>query len=154
MKGDELDGILDDALASYTLREPRAGLSARILARVRAEDTAPRWSWLRFAAAGLALAGLVVAIEMRQSETPLPIRVQKADPVAIVPVVRTVKPHRAVQRSPRRESLTREQRALLAFAQQAPSAALELAQPDKPLEIEAINMQPLQIDSLEIGEMK
>jgi hypothetical protein len=40
------------------------------------------------------------------------------------------------------------------FAQQAPEAARQLAQPDKPLEIEAINIQAIQIDSLEIGEIK
>ena len=52
MNEDFLDTILDEALASYTLQEPRAGLSARIMALVRAEGAAPRRAWLRFAALG------------------------------------------------------------------------------------------------------
>jgi hypothetical protein len=153
MNSDELDTILDDALASYTLQEPRAGLGARIMARVRAEGPAPRWPWLQFAAAALVLAGLTATVVMWQGDAPPPgpVRVQTAEPqVPNVPVVRAAERPRAVQR----DALTPEQRALLMFAQQAPEAARQLAQPDKPLEIEAINIQAIQIDSLEIGEIK
>ena len=154
MNEDFLNTILDEALASYTLQEPRAGLGARIMALVRAEGAAPRRAWLRFAAAGLALAGLSATVVMWRSEAPAPVRAQNVERVPSVPVPRTAERPRTVQHTPKRDSLTPEERALLAFAQQAPEAARQLAQPYKPLEIEAINIQPLQIGGLEIGESK
>ena len=45
MNGDEVDRILDEALASYSLQEPRTGLSGRVMARIRSEGAASRRGW-------------------------------------------------------------------------------------------------------------
>jgi len=47
-----------------------------------------------------------------------------------------------------------EERTLLAFAQIAPEVVKWLQQPEKPLEIEAITIRPLEIDGLSTGENK
>ena len=154
MKGDELDAVLDDALASYTLREPREGFSVRAMARVRAEGPAQRWSWRSLATAALALTILAATVVMWRNEAEAPVQVHIAKRVPVVPAIRKVERPCVVKRVPRRDSLTPEQRALLAFAQQAPEAARQMAQPDIPLEIEEINIRPLQIDGLEIGEIE
>jgi hypothetical protein len=154
MKGDELDRILNDALASYTAREPRVGFSARTMARVQAESPKPQWNWLSFATAAVALTSLAATVMMWRNETPAPVRAPVIERVPVVPAIRTVESPQVIQRPPLRDRLTAEQRALLVFAKQAPEAALQLAQPDKPLEIEALNIPPLQIDGIEIGEIK
>lgn len=46
MASDELDKILDSALASYSQEEPRPGLDRRILNRIRAEGETRRFPWL------------------------------------------------------------------------------------------------------------
>jgi hypothetical protein len=170
MSGDELDRILDDALASYSLLEPRAGLPGRVMARVAADGAAPRRVWWWLAPAAAVLAGALIATVFWRSEThpPVvtvvrpPVRTEVETPAAPPPldVARKVEHVRSVRRLPRRESfpspapLSAEERALLAFVQHAPGVARQLAEPDKPLEIEAVNIQPLQIAGLEIGEIK
>jgi hypothetical protein len=151
---DELDKILETALASYTAREPRVGFSARTLARVRAEAPEHRWNWLSYATAVLALTSLAATVVMWRNEAPAPVRAATAERVPVAPAVLMTESPRTVQGSSRRDRLTAEQRALLTFAQEAPEVARQLAQPDKPLEIEEVNIQPIQIDGVEIGEIE
>lgn len=166
MKGDELDRIMDDALASYSLQEPRMGLAGRVMVRVRADGVRRRSGWFQFAVVGSALSCVAIAMVLWRDEP-------RPQPVATVPAAAEKKaeqprdlPHpdtarRAKRaRPPRLESfpgpspLTAEERVLIAFTQQAPEAALRLAQTDKPLEIEAIDIRPIQIDGLQTGEIK
>jgi hypothetical protein len=57
---DELDKLLDEALANYSSEEPRPGLEQRVLHRVRAAGTPHRFGWRRWAIAIPALASLVL----------------------------------------------------------------------------------------------
>ncbi len=161
MNSDQLETILDDALASYSSEEPRDGLSRRVMARVRMQRAAPRWVWLHFAVAGLALAGLTLAVSVWRGEAPRsdsrlntrPTEAHNKPPAPAQPVS-------PIKRMPRREvplrplPMTPEERALMALARQAPEALRQLAEPDKALEIEALNIRPLQIEGLETGEIQ
>jgi hypothetical protein len=60
-KQDELDRVLDAALAKYAATEPRAGLEERVLAAVRAERArGPDRAWWRWSMMA-ALAAMVIA---------------------------------------------------------------------------------------------
>lgn len=165
---DELDGMLDEALASYAVQEPRAGLAGRVMARVRLDGAVSRRWWLPLAVAA-ALASIAIAMVMWRSGTDrrtmavskvAPAMVQREVPAYQDAAREESRPGRLTPAPPKRERfpspapLSREERALVAFAQQAPEEALKLARPDKPLEIEAIDIRPLQIDGLEIGEIR
>ncbi len=154
MNDAELDAIVEDALALYT-REPGAGLNAQILARIDATRSSPRWSWSYFVAAGLTLAGIVMAVVLwPRAVSVAPLQVRTAEPVPVARITQPPQRKRIRRRLPRRDSITPELRALVAFAQQSPDAARELSQPDKPLQIEAIDIRPLEIAGLKIGEIK
>jgi hypothetical protein len=56
---DELDKLLDEALASYSSQEPRPGLEQRVLRRVRAAGTPRRFGWWRWAIAVPVFASLL-----------------------------------------------------------------------------------------------
>src|ERR1700683_575997 len=74
MRNDELDSILESALASYSLGEPRAGLPVRVMARVHSENGASRRRWwvLAVAAAALACATVVMVTQRpRPAEGPV-----------------------------------------------------------------------------------
>ena len=173
MKGDELDVILDEALATYSLQEPRAGLPGRVMARVMARVHADRavsrgrWVWV---AAAVALACMAIAMVIgrgdRRSQPVVSESMAAAEPVdgptdpPRRDIFRTVQPGRQTASLPRRRSfpspapVTHEEQALLTFARQAPQVALQLSKSDKPLEIEAIEIRPLHIDGLPTGETK
>ena len=144
MNGDEFERLLNHGLATYALAEPRAGLERRILARVHRRSLWPRYAAMAALAAGLAV--LLVPRPERPLTTPAP------TPVL---VLREAPPQQAkLPGAPPRSRLTPEEGALVAFAQQAPDVARQLAEPDKPLEIKAINIPPIQIDGIEIGEIQ
>ncbi len=64
-KQDELDRMLDAALAKYAAVEPRTGLEDRILANLRAERTrVPDRAWWRWSVAGALAAVVVVALAL------------------------------------------------------------------------------------------
>ena len=166
---DELDEILDDALASYTVVEPRAGLAGRVMARVRADGSRARGGWWLAALAAVAFACLAIAIWLRPSPKRVP-----AVPVRPMQVAADRKPApapaptraprvTAVVRRPARdlprhekfptpEPLTPAERRLMAFVKIAPDAAVQLAEPDKPLEVKAIEVRPIEIERLSTGE--
>jgi hypothetical protein len=64
-KQDELDSMLDAALAKYAAVKPRTGLENRILANLRAERTrVPDRAWWRWSVAGALAAVVVVALAL------------------------------------------------------------------------------------------
>ncbi len=76
MKQDELDRILDAALAKYAAVEPRQGLDQRVLANLHAERArVANRAWWRWSVAALAAAIVIVAITFawRSGERPHPL---------------------------------------------------------------------------------
>ncbi len=68
---DDLDRVLDAALAKYAAVDPRAGLEERVLAHVRTEAQSPRRLWLQWGlAAGVAVVVLVAVLVWRSSRVP------------------------------------------------------------------------------------
>jgi hypothetical protein len=63
MKRDELDRVLDAALAKYAAAQPRQGLEERVLANLRAERTrVPYRAWWLWSVIALTAAIVIVAI--------------------------------------------------------------------------------------------
>lgn len=61
--GDDLDRLLDAALAKYAQVEPRAGLENRVLATLHAERSqVPQRAWWRWSVAGAVAVVVVVAV--------------------------------------------------------------------------------------------
>jgi hypothetical protein len=83
-KQDELDQLLDAALAKYATAEPRAGLEERVLANLRAgRARVPDRTWWRWSVAAVA-AILVVAIALAlKLGKPLPPQVVHHAPASI-----------------------------------------------------------------------
>jgi hypothetical protein len=158
---DNIESLLDDALASYARPGPRPGLERRILDRIHA-DTGPRWAFPRWVWAIPAAVGLLWAGVLWNRHVAPPARV----PVAHVAAARAVPPSRQetpriVHRPHSRRVLprlpqfpapvpvTNEERALLAFVTHAPKEAQESLieaeqQSVEPIRIEEIKIQPLQ----------
>jgi hypothetical protein len=67
---DELDRLLDEALASYSSEEPRPGLERRVLKRVRAERAPRRFGWWRWAVAVPVLASLLALAVTHRVKSP------------------------------------------------------------------------------------
>jgi hypothetical protein len=72
---DELDRMLDAALAKYATVEPRAGLEGRVLAHMRSEPLLlSRRVWLQWGlAAAVAAIALVAVLAWRSSRAPDPV---------------------------------------------------------------------------------
>jgi hypothetical protein len=169
MRNDERDNIeslLDNALASYSMQEPRPGLDRRVLERIHSDDAPrpvfPRWAWAIPAAACLLWAGI---FGPRYVAAPKHSRLAQAAHMAAPPAIAPSRPEhpRIVERPRRRKSqprlpqfpapapVTNEERALLAFVARAPKEAqealLDTPQPGvEPIRIEEIKIQPLQSD--------
>jgi hypothetical protein len=74
-KHDELDRMLDAALAKYATAEPRPGLEDRVLANLRTERTrVPVHAWWRWSvSAMLAVAVIALALVWRSGKSSLPL---------------------------------------------------------------------------------
>jgi hypothetical protein len=157
VRNDEIETTLDDAIASYVM-EPRSGLADRVLAHVRLEKARSRQPWFFAAAFAMAVACMAVAaVVWWPSIPPRPVIAwTPPGPPTSLSISRRPtdrRPHATRPATlPRPIPLTQQERALLAFARYAPTTALELARPDKPLEIEEITIKPLQIESLDQGK--
>ncbi len=158
---DNIESLLDDALASYARPEPRPGLERRILDRIHADTSPrrafPRWAWAIAAAACLLWAGV---LWNRHGATPTRAPVAQVAAVRAVPPSRQETPrivHRPHSRRvlprlpqfPAPAPVTNEERALLAFVTHAPKEAQESLiateqQSVEPIRIEEIKIPPLQ----------
>jgi hypothetical protein len=63
-KPDELDRILDAALAKYAVVEPREGLEQRVLANLRAEKPIPGPAWWRWGVMAAVVAAFLITIAL------------------------------------------------------------------------------------------
>ena len=167
---DELDRLLDEALASYSSEEPRPGLEQRVLARVRAEAAPRRFGWWRWGVAIPLLASLLVVAIAYRSKPQATSRerdLASAKPPATV-VAAPAKPrpdtprrarsvHRAVvahSALPRRDvfplptPLSPEERAVLNLVRRFPDQARRVLidandRSNQPIEIPGIEIPPL-----------
>ncbi len=162
---DELDRRIDSALAGYSDAEPLAGLEERVLRRVRLATRRRMLGWAAAFAVAAALVVTAIVVRAPHHSDPPTYRVgipavMRPAPVVEKPrvvAVRRSKP-RAVRarRLPKLEQfpaptpLTGEERALRAFVEQHPAEArqvfAELQKSNEPIEIQPIQISPLQSD--------
>ena len=160
---DELDRLIEGALAGYSDAEPLAGLEERVVNRVRAARARRRvvaWAAAVAVAASVVVVGVVVRTERRVP--PKPAEVAGVTNVAPPAAVATPEPRiRRAARSrrpkalpkleqfPAPEPLTAEEKALLALVEHDPKEAQQvftaLSQSgDGPIQIAPIEIAPLQ----------
>ena len=83
---DDLDGLLDSALAKYAAVEPRAGLEQRILASIRIEQArSPRRPWWQWGLVATTLALVVLALSWRYGKPSRPITTSQSQPSTLAP---------------------------------------------------------------------
>ena len=163
---DDLDRLIDGALADYSSAEPLAGLEVRVINRVRATEAARkrRWRW-QLALAAPVLAAIVIAVLVRKPQPPaitrvVPprCRVETAPPPPPLAAVRHLAPRPAARtrrasahsQLPKRATfptltpLTNEERLLVKLAEFHPHGLL--ARPAEEIEIKPIQIAPLRID--------
>jgi hypothetical protein len=174
-ENDNLDNLIDRALASYTPRVARPGLEQRILASVTADgSTRPQMrSWKLAWAASAALAAAAVlfvalilsrppapgpGLAMDQGHppvsglnTPVPSRsAVPSRPVHPVPLQRAATPLAA--RQPTQQELIAK---LLANSPETiPSLARAAEEQDKPIDFQPIRVDPLVIEPIQITSME
>jgi hypothetical protein len=160
---DDLDKVIDGALAAYSQAEPLAGLESRVLTRVRTAKTARRRLW-RWALPVPVLAAILVAVLTRKPE-PVPVARIAPPPVTVEspalappavprhfaarPPARTPRPFVRAglpkqEMFPTPSQLTKEERLLVELAQSHPYELT--ARPVEAIEIKPIQIAPLQID--------
>ena len=84
----ELDKLLDDALAEYRAAEPLAGLEDRVLNRVRLENERRKkvlWRWSMLAAAALLAIVAWLGISVRLRRQPAPPAIAQQQPRSLEP---------------------------------------------------------------------
>jgi hypothetical protein len=157
MTNDELDGVLDGALARYSSVEPMAGIEQRVLNRVRAAGSTPRLARFGFGRWALAVAAVAVGVAITtavrwdrppglsasgagQAGRPVLLAVPKqATPASIT------KRHGQARRPVL--PLSGEERALMKMVASAPEALLDLElRSTQPIQIEEIKIEPLRSD--------
>jgi hypothetical protein len=158
---DNIESLLNDALASYSRQEPQPGLEQRVLHRIHAPAAPrlafPRWIWAIPAAACLLWASILwtrhVVTPDRIPVTHVAVARVTAPPKPETPHIVTRPRKRKAQprlpQFPAPAPVTNEERALLAFVTRAPREAQEAlidAQQlsVEPIRIEEIKIQPLQ----------
>ena len=165
-ENDNLDSLIDHALASYTPAEPRPGLEQRILASVVAASQPRTWAWrpawvLAAAAALIAVVGLPVAFKSMRTQTAV-VHLPVVAPPAIAEQHRSPQPAPALTSSARhtlaahlRPAAT-EPEVPEAAAQSSPSliASLTIAPiHNQPLTDEAIALKPITITPIQIAAL-
>jgi hypothetical protein len=154
--GDQLDRIIDSALAEYSNVEPRAELEQRVLAHLRQRKARRAWAF----AGALAVAAMIVltlAVQPHPSEAPPverpqpPVAVAKQMPAPVA----AARPHARRQPSvPKRRQfptfspLTEQERVLLRAVRLNPEEARNAfasmqERNNAPVEIGAIEIEPL-----------
>jgi hypothetical protein len=165
---DELDRRIDNALAGYAGAEPLAGIEERVVRRVRVASRRRAFGWAAAIAVAAGLVAAVIVVRAPQHAMPksnVIARVETVSPPRPVPVAekpRVVPVHRVKSRVlrpgplPKQEQfpaptpLTAEERALLALVEHHPAEAqhvfAELQKSGEPIEIQPIQIPPLQSD--------
>lgn len=182
MKSDELDQVLDGALARYSSEDPLAGMEQRVLNRVRAESAAAhsgRWRFPRWASAvGVAVAGGILAVAVwwpRPVPRPFPRIAGKASWPVRQQIQATATPARFRKKSrPARRPVPLPKRAefptpapasdgelaLLAWVARAPDQAREALlglerRSTEPIQVAEIRIEPIiKIESLGSDDAK
>jgi hypothetical protein len=180
MGSDELDKILDRALASYSQEEPRPGLSGRVSNRIRTAGLGHRFSWLRWAMAIPAIASFLLLVfwifdsskpsrstfrastEIRGHAAASPshdregaVNIPQKHHARLSGSRPGVKPKRLGL--PKREQfptptpLTAEERALLAFVSRSPKQAQKVLIDAKSRSAEPIQIKEIHIEPLQNG---
>lgn len=161
---DELDQMLDEAIHSYSAKEPSADLAVRILREAQVQKPSPRRRWklaLAFAlpvAAALVLAFVVLG-PWTLPEPPAAIASVPSVPIMVYAHVQPTKMLAAATRKPVRPlspPYSKEVMALLNFVQQHPKEAAEIAKAQRqqaaaaqePIRIAPIQIQPITIAAL------
>ncbi len=166
---DELDEVIDRALAGYSAAAPLEGLEERVLARARRAGRPRRWPWVY--GLGFALAAAAAAVIVVIAWWPAPVAPPKPRPaesarnlVVNPPVAgggvrrvaqRKSRVRRAARPLPKQEvfpapaPMTEEERTLAAWVRRAPNEARGIfADLDKrsrdPVAIQAIEIAPLE----------
>jgi hypothetical protein len=148
---DELDSLIDGALAEYSKVEPLAGLEERVLARVRRPRRSRRWWWL-----AVPVAAVVVLLLRPAPEVAPPVVALVAPPAPPV-VAPSPARHRVVRRArpaelPKRNvfptitPLTAEERLLIHVASTHPEELASPATPAGEIEIKPIEIAPLDMN--------
>jgi hypothetical protein len=161
-----LDELLDKALATYTSQGPPLGLEARVLRRIQAGNIRRGWPvrrWVLVAAACCLLGGIDVWI--RRATFPAPglaparIVLSNVTPQPTAPDMEDSKPlagsiQRTRKRLPRHSlfpapaALTHQERALMAFVNNATEQALQTFGPMQPIQIEPLNIDKIDVQPL------
>ncbi len=169
----ELDYMIDRALSAYSSAEPLAGLDERVLNRIYTAEAGRRqfrpWQWTLAVVALAAIVVVAIALWPRH----VPATKGAAFVAGILPPSRReprLAPKRAVRiavgRAPSPKSypkqeqfpapapITAEERALLAFVEHHPAEARQVfadlrKQGDEPMEIQPIQIAPLQTDGVQ-----
>jgi len=167
---DELDRMIDSALAGYSSAQPLAGLEERVLNRVRLTDSARRrvlgWTVAIVAVTFVLLIAILVRMPyapvshgIARVQTPAPARpVPEVEQVRVAPKHRrgrvatrragSPRPLPKLEQFPAPAPLTAEERALLAFVEHYPDEAKQLVteqqKSGEPIEIQLIRIPPLQ----------
>ena len=173
MRDDELDKLIDQALADYTEPQFPVGLEQRVLNRVSAATLRRRFDFPKWAFAVPLLAALVVTagiVWRYRQPVPQPPTAVGMRPKAVPPANWAAKPQIAApvkpalrrkhQSQPKQPTfpapapMTAEERALVAFIQTAPQQAhqvlSEMARSGmEPIGFEEIRIQPLENTSFE-----
>jgi len=163
-KRDELDQLIDSALAGYVDAEPLAGLEQRVIDRVRLA-TRTR-SLVRWASAAVALATVLLAVVATRPKPVQPLVGQAIRPAVLLPGAVPQSQRQAERPAPRKQKsrnpatqtrlpkrdqfptpapLTAEERALIQLARFHPDEAQSPSEL-RPIEIAPIEIAPLQID--------
>jgi hypothetical protein len=173
-----LDELLDQALARYSVAEPRPGLEQRILARLEVRDAEPahwwRRHWLPLAATAVLVVAAAVVLTRKPVVSPAPVIVasqprptlQPALPVVPEPEIasrpKVSRPGRrrspAVAGLPRQPqfpspgTLTADERLLQQYLDQVPRDALLASvlkpEPLRDLSIREVRVLPVEIKAL------
>lgn len=162
-KDDELDRILDSALASYSTQEPWPGLTQRIVARLEPGRRAGwlRWSLPLAAAAGILLAVLWWGGSERPAVAVVP-EVPKTQPAQPVTAAVAVPPQRHQQAAkrpalarrrvfPTPSPITEEERALLRLVTSSPPEVVDELRTSREHVNQALTVEPLFIAPLGNG---
>jgi len=153
--GEDLDDILQRALASYSVAEPLTGLEERILARTRGARVRRGMAAYVWAAVVLTAACFCWVTWQHKPVVVAPVRVQAVRNVRPErPAVAVLRPVRVVRRRARRNRLSREEAALVRYVSADPEgAAKEFAALNefvhRDLSVKPLVFEPIKIESLQ-----